>query len=164
DNVRMKMGIWIRKLVFLVPIQIARVEKNGMVALRDGLQIPPNVSYGDIVSLANLIHFGLYDVVLNSWKGKIKVISSMGKQCSGKSYLLNHLSGYFLDVAGSRCTDGVWMTITAREEHGEGDGRCLFVLLNFKRLGNFERSEQEDMLLSVLNTVVSNLTIFNKKE
>jgi len=84
------------------------------------------------------------------------VISSMGKQSSGKSYLLNHLSGSLLDVAGGRCTDGVWMTICPTSS-------CLYVLLDFEGLGSFERSEQEDMLLSLLNAAISNITIFNKK-
>ncbi|XP_057831411.1 uncharacterized protein LOC131042113 [Cryptomeria japonica] len=165
DNSKMKMGVWVRKLVCLVPIQIARAEKNGMVALKDGLQIPPDISYTGSVSLANQLRFGFYDAVLNSWKGQIKVISSMGKQSSGKSYLLNHLSGSLLDVAGGRCTDGVWMTLIA-SDGGDvpGDSRCLYVLLDFEGLGSFERSEQEDMLLSVLNAAISNITIFNKKD
>lgn len=164
QQARMKMGMWVQKLVCLVPIQIARAENNAMVALKDGLQIPPDVSYVDSVSLSNSIRFGFYDAVLSNWKGKIKVISSMGKQSSGKSYLLNHLSGSLLDVAGGRCTDGVWMTIATGEDGDDNRGsRCLYVLLDFEGLGSFERSEQEDMLLSVLNAAVSNITIFNKK-
>ncbi|GLJ34362.1 hypothetical protein SUGI_0690900 [Cryptomeria japonica] len=56
--------------------------------------------------------------------------------------------GSLLDVGGGRCTDGVWMTIATSED---GDHSCLYVLLDFEGLGSFERSEQEDMLLSVLN-------------
>ncbi|GLJ34374.1 hypothetical protein SUGI_0691140 [Cryptomeria japonica] len=160
-----KMGMWVGKLVCLVPIQIARAENNAMVALKDGLQIPPDVSYVNSVSLAYSIRFGFYDAVLSSWKGKIKVISSMGKQSSGKSYLLNHLSGSLLDVAGGRCTGGVWMTLATGEDGDDSrESRCLYVLLDFEGLGSFERSEQEDMLLSVLNAAVSNITIFNKKD
>ena len=119
-----KMGTWVRKLVCLVPIQIARAESNAMVALKDGLQIPADVNYNDSVSLANSIRFGFYDAVLSTWKDKIKVISSMGKQSSGKSYLLNHLSGSLLDVAGGRCTDGVWMTIATDDDDGDCSGEA----------------------------------------
>ena len=96
----------------------------------------------DNVSLVYSIHFGFYDAILNSWKGKIKVISSMGKQSSGKSYLLNYLSGSLLDVAREKCTNGVWMTI-AMDEDGDGsEGRsCLYVLLDFEGLDSFEISE-----------------------
>jgi hypothetical protein len=37
------------------------------------------------------------------------------------------------------------------------------VLLDFEGLGSLERTEQEDMLLFVVNAAVSNLTIFNKR-
>jgi hypothetical protein len=151
------MGTWIRRLACLVPIQIARAENNGLLALKDGFQIPPELSYDDSLSLANLITFGIYDTVLRNWEGEIIVVSSMGKQSSGKSYLLNHLSGSLLDVAGGRCTDGVWMTARAAEKR-------IYVVLDFEGLGSFERTEQEDMLLSVLNAAISNLTIFNKKD
>ncbi|KAH9289242.1 hypothetical protein KI387_033359, partial [Taxus chinensis] len=167
-KIKIKMGMWFRKLICLVPLQIVRAEINGMVALKDGLQIPHDINYVDSVSLANSVRFGFYDTVLNSWKGKIKVISSMGKQSSGKSYLLNHLSGSLLDVSGGRCTDGVWMSISTTEDsshaYDQEDDRCLYVLLDFEGLGSFERSEQEEMLLSVLNAAISNLTIFNKKD
>ncbi|KAH9307866.1 hypothetical protein KI387_035777, partial [Taxus chinensis] len=43
------------------------------------------------------------------------------------------------------------------------DAKCLYVLMDFEGLGSFERIEQEDMLLSVLNAAISNLTNFNKK-
>ena len=84
------------------------------------------------------------------------VISSMGKQSSGEYYLLNHLSGYLLDVAGGRCTDGVLMTVGAAEKR-------IYVMLDFEGLGSFEQTEEEDLLLSVLNVAISNLPIFNKK-
>ncbi|GLJ34369.1 hypothetical protein SUGI_0691060 [Cryptomeria japonica] len=159
----MKMGMWIRKLLCLVPIKIARVENNAMIALTDGLPISTDVSYVGSLSVAVSIRFGFYDAVLSSWKGKIKVISSIGNRSSGKSYLLNHLSGSLLDVGGGRCTDGVWMTVaTGEDEEGSGESGFLYVLLDFEGLGSLERSEQEDSLLCVLNAAVSNITIFNK--
>jgi hypothetical protein len=90
------MGLWMQRLVCLVPIQIARAENNGLKPLVDGLQILPHLNYADALSLAELIRFGFYESVLESWVGDIKVVSSMGKQSSGKSYLLNHLSGSLL--------------------------------------------------------------------
>lgn len=155
DLVTKAMGTWIRRFACLVPIQIAQAENNGLLVLKDGFQMPPELSYTDSLSLTNLITFGIYDIVLSNWEGEIMVISSMGKQSTGKSYLLNHLSGSLLDVAGGRCTDGVWMTVRAAEKR-------IYVMLDFEGLGSFERTEQEDMLLSVLKAI-SNLTIFNKK-
>lgn len=99
-------------------------------------------------------------------------IPPLGEQSVGKSYALNH----FLDTsfAGSamRCTEGVWMSLT--ETEGE-----VIVALDFEgkksiarsklpslthyvripRIGihSIERSAQEDMLLVLFNTAVSNM-------
>ena len=42
------------------------------------------------------------------------------------------------------------------------DSKCLYVFMEFEGLGRFERTDQEDLLLSVLNVALSNLTTFNK--
>ncbi|KAL3686192.1 hypothetical protein R1sor_004214 [Riccia sorocarpa] len=157
------MGGWIRQLLCLVPVQIARTQNNCLRPLVDGLELSVDVDYDNTVSLASLLRFGFYDAVFASWRNKpVKIISSMGKQSTGKSYLLNHLSGSLLDVSGGRCTDGVWMTV--RFEEGSDENACMYVLLDFEGVGTFERSEQEDMLLSVLNAAISNMTIYNTKE
>ncbi|CAK4631099.1 unnamed protein product [Aphanomyces euteiches] len=77
----------------------------------------------------------------------------MGKQSTGKSYYLNHLTGSSFAISGARCTDGVWLTVRLM-------GKCLLVVLDFEGLGSFERSAQEDTFLSVLNAAVSRLTVF----
>ncbi|KAH7438563.1 hypothetical protein KP509_04G020600 [Ceratopteris richardii] len=154
---KQNIGDSIQKLLSLVPIQVARAENNMLRLMIDGFEIPSNVQFSDVVSLASVLRFGAYDLLLESWKGRIKVISSMGKQSSGKSYLLNHLAGSLFDVAGGRCTDGVWMTV-------RWDSEYMYVLLDFEGLGSFERSDQEDMLLSILSAAISNVTIFNKKD
>ncbi|CAK4684940.1 unnamed protein product [Aphanomyces euteiches] len=77
----------------------------------------------------------------------------MGKQSTGKSYYLNHLTGSSFAISGARCTDGVWLTVRLM-------GNCLLVVLDFEGLGSIERSAQEDTFLSVLNAAVSRLTVF----
>ena len=144
------------RLRCLLPVQIARAENNSLRLMRDGVRLPADLPVSDAVSLASALSFGAYDDVITAWRGPVKVVSSMGKQSTGKSYVLNHLTGSLMRVSGGRCTDGVWMTVRAV------DG-CLYVLLDFEGLGSFERTEQEDMLLSVLNAAISNVTIFNKK-
>lgn len=129
-------------------------QKTTTLPLVEGLRISSDLNYWDTVSLANLLRFGLYETVLGSWTGDVKVISSMGKQSHRKSHLLNHLSGSLPDVAGGRCTNGVWMAV-----HFTSD--CLYVLLNFEGLGSFECSQ--DMLLLILNAAFSDITSFNKK-
>jgi hypothetical protein len=128
--------------------------KTTPLPLVEGLRISSDLNYWDTVSLANLLRFGLYETVLGSWTGDVKVISSMGKQSSRKSHLLTHLSGSLPDVAGGRCTNGVWMAV-----HFTSD--CLYMLLDFEGLGSFECSQ--DMLLLILNAAFSDITSFNKK-
>ncbi|ETO15116.1 hypothetical protein RFI_22247 [Reticulomyxa filosa] len=77
----------------------------------------------------------------------------MGKQSTGKSYMLNHFLGCKFDISGARCTDGVWLTARIV-------GDILYVILDFEGLGSFERSPQEDALLSVFNASISNCTVF----
>ena len=113
---------------FPCPIQIALAENNGLLALRYGFQMAPKLSYTDNLSLTNSITFGIYDTVLSNWEGEIIVISSMGKQSNGKSYLLNHFSRSLLDVAAGRCTDGVWMTARVAK-------KLMYVMLDFEGLG-----------------------------
>jgi len=81
------MGAWIHTHACLVPIQIARAERNGLLALKDKLHIPMELRCEDNLSLENLITFRIYDTIHRNREGEILVISSMGK-----SYLLNHLS------------------------------------------------------------------------
>ena len=117
--------------------------------------------------LGQTIRFGAYDGLIKSWKGKIKVVTSMGKQSTGKSYMvcmfvvialdvelnkqiwicsqLNHSFGTKFDIAGGRCTDGSWLSARILED-------TLFILCDFEGLGSFERTAQEDMLLGTFNS------------
>ncbi|EME28080.1 hypothetical protein Gasu2_62280 [Galdieria sulphuraria] len=153
NNFTSMLSKWVQDVICLVPIQIARAEANSFRPLIDGLRGDFEIERQEILHFANSINFGMYDCILYSWQGPTKVLSSMGKQSTGKSYMLNHLTGSLFDIAGGRCTDGVWMTMRIAED-------CLYVILDFEGLGSFERSEQEDMLLSVFQAAISNLTLY----
>ncbi|ETN98212.1 hypothetical protein RFI_39302, partial [Reticulomyxa filosa] len=145
---------FIRQLIIQFPMQIARASEGEFILLHNGEN--NQARYARCITNSDFIErirFGGYDALINSWPGKIRVISSMGKQSTGKSYMLNHLLGCKFDISGARCTDGVW--ITARIA-----GDVLYVILDFEGLGSFERSPQEDALLSVFNAAISNCTIF----
>jgi hypothetical protein len=97
------MGNWVCQFICIMPIQITHDGKNELQPFLDVLQIPPCLTYANNIPLEIGLHFGLYDVVLSQWDGKIKVVTSMGKQTSGKPYLLNHMVGSLLDVIKGRC-------------------------------------------------------------
>ena len=151
-----QLGIFLKKLITFVPIQIARCQANSFHILDKGHPVSldsVNITF-DLLSKINL---GFYESILNAWIGDIKVVSSMGKQSTGKSYTLNHLTGSSFNIAGTRCTDGCWMTVKEQDD-------CLYVILDFEGLGSFERTEQEDMLLSLFNSSISTITIFKTEK
>ncbi|CAH1771459.1 3102_t:CDS:2, partial [Entrophospora sp. SA101] len=67
-----QLGDFVIQLSCLIPIQIAVAKNNQFQPLRDGI----------------FKHFG---------NRQVKVVSSMGEQSCGKSYMLNHLVGTTFD-------------------------------------------------------------------
>ena len=151
-----KLGNFLKQLITFVPIQIARCQSNSFYVLKDGQPISLE-SVQVAFDMVEKINLGFYESIISDWSKDIKVISSMGKQTTGKSYTLNHLSGSSFNIAGTRCTDGCWMTVKEQDD-------CLYVILDFEGLGSFERTEQDDMLLSLFNSSISTITIFKTEK
>ncbi|CAB4409770.1 unnamed protein product [Rhizophagus irregularis] len=80
----------------------------------------------------------------------------MGEQSCGKSFMLNHLVGTTFDGSAMRCTEGIWMSLVNTKE-------CIYVALDFEGLKSLERTPQEDMFLTIFNTIVSNLILFKNQ-
>ncbi|KAG1798144.1 uncharacterized protein HD556DRAFT_1534921 [Suillus plorans] len=81
----------------------------------------------------------------------VKVVSSMGEQ--SKSFSLNHLVDTSFAGSAMRTTEGVWMSVTPTKD-------ALIVALDFEGVHSIERSAQEDTLLVLFNTAISNLVLF----
>uniref|UniRef100_K3X2J3 RING-type domain-containing protein n=1 Tax=Globisporangium ultimum (strain ATCC 200006 / CBS 805.95 / DAOM BR144) TaxID=431595 RepID=K3X2J3_GLOUD len=148
---------FLQDVVTFVPIQICRAESNMLTVMADGQNKSHYMEQSQQLQSADIarsIRFGLLTPLLESWRGRCIVITSMGKQSTGKSYFLNHLTGSSFAIAGARCTDGAWMTVRVLSND------VLLVVLDFEGLGSFERTEQEDVFLSVLNAAVSMFTVF----
>ncbi|CAH0479692.1 unnamed protein product [Peronospora belbahrii] len=156
----MSLRTFFLALITFLPIQICRAESNALALLRDGMNQPLDAleleteenSWGT-ADIAESIRFGLLSPLLCAWQGHCVVITSMGKQSTGKSFFLNHLTGSSFAIAGNRCTNGAWMTLCVMSN-------VLLVVLDFEGLGSFERTDQEDVLLAVLNASLSMFTIF----
>ncbi|GES75141.1 hypothetical protein GLOIN_2v1781568 [Rhizophagus clarus] len=157
-----QLGKWIIQLCCLIPIQIAVTRKNMFLPLKDGLSTNEDYlidledgHHVDII--AKNISFGWYEGIFKhfSYK-KVKVVSSMGEQSCGKSFMLNHLIGTTFDESAMRCTEGVWMSLVNTQEY-------IYVALDFEGLRSLERTPQEDMFLTLFNTVVSNLILFKNQ-
>lgn len=157
DTVSIRKFVW--DVVTFVPVQICRAEENMLTVLTNGQSTLVKTSSDQTqtfqaADIAESMRFGLLSPLLNSWDGRCIVVTSMGKQSTGKSYFLNHLTGTSFAIARARCTDGAWMAVQVLSND------VLLVVLDFEGLGSFERTEQEDVFLSVLNASLSMFTIF----
>jgi hypothetical protein len=144
---------WMAALLCLLPVQVARVEGGQLRALVDGRLPCAGEAVQKVEDLAARLRFTTHEWVLRQAERPVQVVSAIGSQSAGKSYLLNQLGGAFFDVAGGRCTDGVWMSVRLLPD------RAL-VLLDFEGLGSFERTEQEDVMMGVLAAALADATVF----
>ncbi|CAI2180537.1 19077_t:CDS:10, partial [Funneliformis geosporum] len=149
-----ELGDWIIQLCCLIPIQIAITRNNLFQPLRNGLSSNFEFDgYGHVNNIAENISFGWYEGIFKHFGDKkVKIVSSMGEQSCGKSFMLNHLVGTSFDGSAMRCTEGVWMSL-----------EFLYVALDFEGLNSLERSAQEDLFLALFNTVISNLILFKNQ-
>jgi hypothetical protein len=99
-----RLGEWIIQLCCLIPIQIAVARDNLFQPLKDGLTSNEKYlieveDYGDHVEIISKnITFGWYEGIFKYFGDKkVKVVSCMGEQSCGKSFILNHLVGTTFD-------------------------------------------------------------------
>ncbi|CAG8493935.1 13962_t:CDS:10 [Dentiscutata erythropus] len=145
-----QLGEWIIQLSVLIPIQIAVARNNMFTPLRDGLS--SEVEHADLEdgyarhvdAIAQNISFGWYEGIFKHFGNRqVKVVSSMGEQSCGKSYMLNHLVGTTFDGSAMRCTEGVWMSLVITKQY-------LYVALDFEGLKSLERTPQEGIDMSTM--------------
>ncbi|KAJ7087696.1 hypothetical protein C8R43DRAFT_1244821 [Mycena crocata] len=153
-----RAGEWVVDLLCLIPIQIAVTQDNRFIPLKDGVISPAleqRLLGAEVGQIVDSISLGWYESVFQSYMAlkPIKVVSSMGEQSVGKSFCLNHLVDTSFAGSAMRTTEGVWMSVTPTE-------KTLIVALDFEGVHSIERSAQEDTLLVLFNTAISNLVLF----
>ncbi|KAI9460718.1 hypothetical protein F5148DRAFT_1377366 [Russula earlei] len=149
-------GWWI--CYALSPIQIAITHENRFVPLKDGVisaQLEKSLLGAEVNRIVDSLSLGWYESIFQSyWASKpVKVVSSMGEQSVGKSFTLNHLVDTSFAGSAMRTTEGVWMSVSPTDD-------ALIVALDFEGVHSLERSAQEDTLLVLFNTAISNLVLF----
>ncbi|KAH8993666.1 hypothetical protein EDB83DRAFT_2325213 [Lactarius deliciosus] len=161
---RYRVGEWLVDLLCLIPIHIAVCRENRFVPLADGVlsaELERSLLGAEVNQIVDKLSFGWYNL---RWSfvprahgidvtQPVKVVSSMGQQSVGKSYSLNHLVDTSFAGSAMRTTEGVWMSVTPTDE-------ALIVALDFEGVDSIERSPQEDTLLVLFNTAISNLVLF----
>ncbi|KAG8994929.1 hypothetical protein FRB90_000300 [Tulasnella sp. 427] len=153
-----KAGEWVVELLCLIPIHIAVTDENRLIPLKDGVRDPAlerELLGADVSSIIDSISLGWYESILSVYMAskEVKVISSMGEQSVGKSYSLNHMVDSSFAGSAVRTTEGVWLSVCPTRD-------CVVVALDFEGVHSIERTPQEDMLLVLFNTALSNLIIF----
>ncbi|KAG6330620.1 hypothetical protein ID866_8469 [Astraeus odoratus] len=151
-------GEWIVDLLCLIPIHIAVTRDNRFIPLKDGIYSPElekELLGAEVNSIVDSISFGWYESLFQSYMATkpVRVVSSMGEQSVGKSYALNHLVDTSFAGSAMRTTEGVWMSVTPMDKE-------IIVALDFEGVHSIERSAQEDTLLVLFNTAISNLVLF----
>ncbi|KAF8216790.1 hypothetical protein K438DRAFT_1797846 [Mycena galopus ATCC 62051] len=153
-----RAGEWLVDLLCSIPIQLAVTQENRFVPLKDGLvsaALEQKLLGAEVGQIVDSISVGWYESIFQSYMATkpIKVVSSMGEQSVGKSFCLNHLVDTSFAGSAMRTTEGVWMSVTPTDS-------ALLVALDFEGVHSIERSAQEDTLLVLFNTAISNLVLF----
>ncbi|KAJ7739823.1 hypothetical protein B0H16DRAFT_1567947 [Mycena metata] len=153
-----RAGEWLVDLLCLIPIQIAVTQENRFIPLKDGKvsdDLERRLLGAEVGQIVDSLSLGWYESVFQSYmvSKPVKVVSSMGEQSVGKSFSLNHLVDTSFAGSAMRTTEGVWMVVTPTE-------KTLIVALDFEGVHSIERSAQEDTLLVLFNTAISNLVLF----
>ncbi|KAI0751603.1 hypothetical protein C8Q80DRAFT_1158351 [Daedaleopsis nitida] len=153
-----RAGEWLVELLCLIPIHIAVTRDNRFIPLKDGVwssELEKSLLGAEVAKIVDSITFGWYESLFQSYMATkpVKVVSSMGEQSVGKSFALNHLADTSFAGSAMRTTEGVWMSVTPTES-------TLVVALDFEGVHSIERSAQEDTLLVLFNTAISNLVLF----
>ncbi|KIK82025.1 hypothetical protein PAXRUDRAFT_832450 [Paxillus rubicundulus Ve08.2h10] len=151
-------GEWVVNFLCLIPIHIAITKENRFVPLKDGVYSTGHESSligADVNRIVDSLSFGWYESIFQSYMATkpVKVVSSMGEQSVGKSFALNHLVDTSFAGSAMRTTEGAWMSVTPTQN-------ALIVALDFEGVHSIERSAQEDTLLVLFNTAISNLVLF----
>ena len=127
---RIKMLLFSR-----VPLHIATIENFNLNPLQDGKNISDHFiesilrgkGCDSLGQMIGMIKLGGYERLLKGSDRQVSVISIVGRQSSGKSYVMNRLFGTRFDVSSRRCTDGIWMSVceTSINTH---DSKLIIVL------------------------------------
>jgi hypothetical protein len=80
--------------------------------IADSLKEAGDIEIDFSQKISKILKFGIYDQYLNGQNGNIRVVSIVGIQSLGKSYVMNRFFGTRFNVSQARCTDGIWMSMS----------------------------------------------------
>lgn len=144
-----------------LPIQITTIEEANMIPLRNGIN--QKEFFNNLITesrnlteaIVNYANFGIYETMLNELDKPLVVIGIVGKQSSGKSYFLNQMFSTIFDVSGTRCTDGIWLSMAKL-------GEKVVVVFDCEGLFSIRRVEMEEIKLCTTLAAVCDILILNQ--
>ncbi|CAD8101167.1 unnamed protein product [Paramecium sonneborni] len=138
-----------------VPLQLCTTENGTLIPLVDGFRQEASIQQKvSVYEKAKQLKLGFIEEYLKNDISKIFVIGIIGKQSSGKSYLLNRVFGTRFSVSSARCTDGIWASI------GWIEGQ-KFLILDCEGLFNSARTNQEEVQMLAFLTAICDISILN---
>ncbi|CAF3431865.1 unnamed protein product [Rotaria sp. Silwood2] len=148
-----------RILLSRVPIQICTIEGGNLIPLCNGkrrtLDTIVEKQTFDIETKTKDILFSYLDSILNDINSDIRLIGIIGRQSTGKSYMMNRIFGTRFSVAAGRCTDGIWMNYAfVNNVH--------FLVFDCEGLFSNERTEDEEIKLIGFLAAMCDVTILNQ--
>ncbi|KAB5588316.1 hypothetical protein CTheo_8242 [Ceratobasidium theobromae] len=155
---RYQLGSFIVEFMCLIPIHLAITRNNRFIPLKDGVwnsDHERSLLGAGVTAIIDALSIGWYESLFQSYMSNkpVRVVSSMGEQSVGKSYCLNHFADTSFAGSAMRTTEGVWLSCTPTEDY-------LLVSLDFEGVHSIERTAQEDALLVLFNSAISNLVLF----
>ena len=148
----------IKTVISRVPLQLCTIDMGTLVPLNDGkrdkMDHLSSKSFR-IEMKAREISFSYLDHILMDIDENIKIIGVIGRQSTGKSYLMNKIFRTRFSVAAGRCTDGIWMSYAYL-------GNQHFIILDCEGLFSDQRTEDEEIKLISFLAAVCDVTILSQ--
>ena len=153
-----KMKTLAKIFISRVPIQICTIENNNIIPMIDGKRTVMNNVFekmSKIEDKAKYVSFGYIEKLICEIKGVIFLCCVIGRQSTGKSYLMNRIFGTRFSVASTRCTDGIWMSYSCI------NGNHIIVF-DCEGIFSKQRKEIEEIKMMTLLTALCNFTYLNQ--
>jgi hypothetical protein len=141
-----------------VPLQLCTIEMSTLIPLnngrRDRMDHLSSKSFR-IEMKAREISFSYLDQILNDIDHNLPIVGVIGRQSTGKSYLMNRIFGTRFAVAAGRCTDGIWMSYACHDDQH-------FLVLDCEGLFSDQRTDDEEIKLISFLAAICDVTILSQ--
>ncbi|KAG8893396.1 hypothetical protein FRB99_001968, partial [Tulasnella sp. 403] len=150
-------GQWLAEFLSSIPLQVATTLDNRFIPLSDGIldaDLEQQLLDADVPDVMNNISLGWFEPIFRLYMSSmpVRVISSVDDDGERSARVLDHVVGSSFGGSGAVSHPGVWLA--ARPVDG-----TLVVALQVHGARSGAHATQEEMLLALFDTALSNLTL-----